>query len=291
MDKKDDLVIGAIIGYHYIDIEPWVVSLERSGFSGRKVLLIYGNLADIPEQLHNIKSNIDCIPMPTLQPVQNICVERFGGIWNFLNTNSNDYRFIIATDVKDVIFQNDPSQFMDNYDSSLERIFASSEDITYEHEDWGKKNLISSFGMGVYSRLKDKEIMNAGVIVGTHKIFSDLIWHVANQCLLFQLKNETQYVAGGGGPDQAAYNMQLRLINHYIERTVFMNHSESISCQAGTTKDPTKISKYRQFLKSYEPSWNGSYFIDGGTGKLFTIIHQYDRILEWKKIVDEIYRE
>jgi len=36
-----DMVIGAMTGYEWKDIEPFVVSLERSGFDGHKVMIVY----------------------------------------------------------------------------------------------------------------------------------------------------------------------------------------------------------------------------------------------------------
>ena len=48
---SDDLVVGAIANYPWKWIEPWVVSLERSGYTGKKAVIAFNNDAETIDQL------------------------------------------------------------------------------------------------------------------------------------------------------------------------------------------------------------------------------------------------
>ena len=60
---------------------------------------------------------------------------------------NRDYRYMITTDVRDVIFQWNPSEWLEN---KLEKdILVSTENVLYEHESWGKKNILEGYN-GLY---------------------------------------------------------------------------------------------------------------------------------------------
>ena len=60
--------------------------------------------------------------------------------------------------------------------------------------------------------------------------------------------------------------------------------------QAGTTVDPSKIESFRSFLTESEPVFEDG--IVRTNQKLdFTIVHQYDRVPEWKKFVMKRYKQ
>lgn len=49
---RPDLVIGAISGYAFTDIQYWVNSLDRSGYTGQKVVICYDAAFDVVEELN-----------------------------------------------------------------------------------------------------------------------------------------------------------------------------------------------------------------------------------------------
>src|SRR4029078_11722697 len=103
-----DLVIGAVTHYTYKDIEPWVVSLERSGFTGKKALIVYNMNRYTAEKLVDkgftlFAFNTDPYTLDftySESPKFNICVERFAHLWHFLNKIQEPIDHVIATDVK-----------------------------------------------------------------------------------------------------------------------------------------------------------------------------------------------
>ena len=62
------------------------------------------------------------------------------------------------------------------------------------------------------------------------------------------------------------------------------------ACEAGTVADPTKIDKFRPNLLCYEPVFeDGIVYTQNKT--VFPIVHQYDRVPEWKKFVMKKYNQ
>ena len=94
--------------------------------------------------------------------------------------------------------------------------------------------------------------------------------------------------------DQAVYNV---LINTqpYKDVVYFADQKDGWACQAGTTVDPSKISGFRPHLTESEPIWEDNLVKTGEDtyickkGTPFVIVHQYDRVPEWKKFVMEKY--
>ena len=74
----------------------------------------------------------------------------------------------------------------------------------------------------------------------------------------------------------------------YRSTSLYMNSEDGWAAQLGTTADPSKIEQFRPFLLEAEPK-----MVDGkvttSEGKEFTIVHQYDRVPEWRKIIEAKY--
>jgi hypothetical protein len=117
--KQVDLVIGAITGYKWDQIRYWVNSLDRSGFSGYKVVICYNvDYATLRElQARNYITLVftnDEANQRVTYPNKDfaIVVDRFLHYYLMVGNeaNRNAVRYIIATDVRDVIFQQNPSR-------------------------------------------------------------------------------------------------------------------------------------------------------------------------------------
>jgi hypothetical protein len=88
--------------------------------------------------------------------------------------------------------------------------------------------------------------------------------------------------------DQAVFNVLIQTLP-FRDVIHFARQRDAWACQAGTTVDPSKIESFRPHLLEEEPD-----FIDGyvytSTGKKFCIVHQYDRVPEWRKIIEARYK-
>ena len=285
-----DMVIGAITNYSFEHIKNWVVSLDRSGFSGAKVLLCYNIKASVAEELSSrgyvifaFKQNAETKDLEYVGDF-NIVRERFLHMWYFLNRveEKADYRYLISTDVKDVIFQRNPTEWLEQHLDPF-KINVACESIRYRDEPWGQHNLYKSFGSLLYDSHKDNYVYNAGTLSGSFAYLVDFFLPIYLAC-----GGAPMNVPGGGGADQAALNLLIHTKSIH-EITRFTSASEPWAAQLGTTKDPSKIEVFRSLISEAEPIMKDG-LVCTPAGEPYHLVHQYDRVPEWKTIIDEKYR-
>lgn len=281
----DDIVIGAITGYSFDKIEPWVNSLDRSGFAGTKAVLCYNIHKSVANELASRGYTIFAFGQNNDSLVYdkrdfNIVVERFFHMWSILKDFKDQYRYIVSTDVKDVVFQKNPSEWLEK-NLGAAKINASSESIKYVDEDWGNHNLKASFGPEVWNHHKDNLIVNAGVMAGDFNTMIDLFLNIYTWCNAAPGHS----IPGGGGPDQAAYNILLSM-ETYKNVTNVAASEDGWAAQLGTTGP--QIAKYAPRLVEPAPILKDN-LVCTSTGNPFTIVHQYDRVPEWKSIIESSY--
>ena len=98
-----DAVVGFITGYNFDKLKPWVYSLIDSGFAGDKIVVIYEPVgADVVIKLEELGFKTLVLSKP--EPFS-IMVHRFYHLWWLLNSVEEKYRYVVTTDVADVIFQ------------------------------------------------------------------------------------------------------------------------------------------------------------------------------------------
>ena len=288
-----DLVIGAITGYKWDQIRHWVNSLDRSGFAGIKAVIAYNVDYDTLEELQRRNYSIlafskDDANKRVTYPNKDfaIVVDRFLHYYLMLNNpdNQQKIRFVVATDVRDVIFQSNPSEYLNGVDLRAVDLLVSSEGIAYQHEPWGANNLLQSFGPIMYEHHKGNTIINCGVLAGRFNAFMGL-----SKSVYLLSHGTTQHVPGGGGPDQAALNLLLSTAV-YDHITEVSNHNYPWAAQLGTMMDPRKLEAYAPFLTEPSPRFNPQTgLVETQSGMPFTIVHQWDRVPEVRESVERLY--
>lgn len=278
-----DIIIGSFTNYDWNKIKFWVNSISASGFTGDKAMLIYNCEIQTAQALSERGFKIMAFNQDKntghlyFDGQLIIVVERFFHLWQFMSQlfKDYDYRYVIHTDVKDVVFQTNPSDWL-SANMGDAKILASSESLQYQHEPWGNDNMARSFPW-VYPIVKDQPIWNCGVQAGVPDVMKDLWLNIYLLCKGNVVPN----------PDQAAYNVLLNL-EPYKSITKFSTSEDGWACQAGTTIDPAKIAGFKQHLLEPQPLWDGKYATTS-TGIRHTVLHQYDRIPTWKPIVEARY--
>ena len=273
MEKKD-LIIGAFTNYNFNQLRPWVESIEECGFKGDKVMVV-GNHS--PETLHELeKRNFFLVDMPKLNiPVH---VLRFLAIYDYLKDVHLHYRYVVTTDVKDVYFQTNPIDWLvENF--KFKKLVAGSEGMLYKDEPWGNDNLFQTYGTYVHELFKNNKIYNVGTIGGDAEYVKDLVFNIFTNAT-----NRPIPIV-----DQAVYNVLLQT-QPYKDVTLFADQWLGWACQAGTTVDPSKINAFRPYLVEKEPIFKDGKVLTS-LGRPFSIVHQYDRVPEWKQFVMEKYNQ
>lgn len=274
-----DLIIGCSTNYDWSRLKYWINSINRSGFDGEKVMVLMNCDRDTIQKI--IDSGFKVIGMKqdsngnlVHQSNMMVHVERFIHMYNYIK--DQDFRYIITTDVKDVVFQKNPSTWLENNLGDKNLVF-SSESMLYENEPWGNQNLYETFGAYVYNEFKRNEIYNVGVLAGRGFAVRDLMMNI--------------FVACQGKPipicDQSTFNFLISQ-HPYLHTSKYMKSEDGWACQLGTTADPSKIQSFKPFLLEEEPKMNDGKVVTS-KGKEFTIVHQYDRVPSWRSVIEATY--
>ena len=277
----EDLIIGCSTNYDWSKIKYWINSVNQSGFKGKKVMILMN--CDIETATKVLKAGFEVISFGTdamgnltHQSPFMVHVERFLHIYNYLK--DNEFRYVITTDVKDVIFQKDPFIQLDEMltETGKDLVFAS-ESILYKNEPWGDNNLMETFGPYIHDIFKENEIYNVGVLAGRGYAMRDLALNIFLACVGKPIKI----------CDQSTFNVMISM-NPYLKTSLYKKSEDGWACQLGTTVDPSKIDQFKPLLLEQSPIMQDDKVVTS-TGKEFSIVHQYDRVPEWRKIIEAKY--
>jgi len=277
-----DLIIGCSTNYDWSKLKYWVNSINKSGFEGDKVLILMNCDKDTVQQVSNAGFSVIAFQQDdngnlVYQSQLMVHVERFIHIYNTLK--SQDYRYVITTDVKDVIFQKNPVEWLEQHlpDGSSEDLVFSSESIRYKDEPWGNQNLLETFGPMIHDHFKNNVIFNVGVLAGRGYAMKSLALNI----FLSSINRPIPIV------DQSTFNVMISQ-HPYLKSSMYMTSEDGWACQLGTTADPSKIEQFKPFLVEASPKLEGDKVVTS-EGKEYVIVHQYDRVPEWKKIIEAKY--
>lgn len=277
-----DLILGAYDNYNWDQLKYWVNSIKASGFNGDIIMVAFNSTKETVKRL--AAEGVMVVAMMqngdgnyVHQSSMPIHTERFFHFFNILKDHAYKYRYVIMTDTKDVIFQDNPSLWLESflYDK---RMVVGTECMKYKDEPWGNQNMEQTFGPYFHNYFKYNPIYNVGVIAGESETIRDL-------CLSIFLIVTNRPIAIC---DQSTFNALL-YTRPYQEITLFPDMHESWVAHLGTVMDPSKIDQFRPFLTEKEPTINKDDEVVTNDGIPFTIIHQYDRVPQLKKIIEAKY--
>lgn len=265
-----DLIIGVCSNFKYDDVKPWVRSSKDCGFEGDVVLITI----DMSEE-DNKRIEEDGVHVIRAKKQGNMMIhmERFFHIHNYLD-NHKGYNWVISTDVRDVIFQRNPSEWLE---FQRHEVISSGEAIRIKDEHWNRDNIIKNFGQYFYEEIKDEVVQCVGVLAGYAAYMKDLSFYIYQMSL-----NRPDWVA-----DQAAYNM---IIHHapWNKFTLHTTLSHAWAINGHVTNYEPDMKKFGPHLLEGRPYVENDQIVNEN-GEPFYIVHQYDRVREWKKIVEEKY--
>jgi hypothetical protein len=271
-----DLIIGAFTNYEFDLLKPWINSIKESGFDGEIALVAINVDNHTIEQIERAGVNVIKATNPNNEMIHML---RFLHVYNYLDLYGELYRYVITTDVRDVIFQKNPSEYLQKVFGSKDKgIIAQSESIKIEHEAWNRDNIIKNFGHYFYKNVMKNDVYNVGILAGTTEYIKDLCFHLYQMSL-----NRPDWVA-----DQAAYNMLLGY-KPWSDVAIKMRLSDAWAVNAHVTNKPDQMEQFGPYLLENRP-----YMKDGivynSEGKPFTIVHQYDRVPEWMEFYMEKFQ-
>jgi hypothetical protein len=288
-------VMASVYGYTPEQIKPWMESLKSTGFKGKVFVVVYN--PDGEELLKYLKDNGVFTFIAQLNGETNMATQRFLQYQEILKSEyANDVEAVIATDIRDVIFQLDPAGWLNNNIQDYELI-ATSEGVTFRHEDWGGEALETHFGKDMFLKFADKETICSGIIAGKKESMIKLCETVYE--LAFFSQDPGAFI------DQIFYAIAIYEI--YRDITKIVPATENWCANLGTLKAIPEnmplwstasrsthhsferirsIKKFQDALLCKVPKMVSG-FVFADNGKPFTIVHQYDRYQPWKEILEE----
>jgi len=277
--EQSDLIIGCASNYNWNQLKYWVNSINQSGFEGEKVLILMNADRETCQKVNEAGFKIIGFQQDAEGNLVHksdimVHVERFLHLYRLLS--QTNYRYVITTDVRDVVFQKNPIEWIENSLGDRGLIF-SSESIKYKDEPWGNQNLLETYGPFVHNIFKENEIFNVGVLAGRAEYLRDLCLNI--------------FVASTNSPisicDQSTFNFLISQ-HPYTDLNLYAKSENGWACQLGTTADPTKLEQFKPFLLEELPKLDGDKVVTS-TGLEYTIVHQYDRVPEWRKLIEKKY--
>ena len=278
---KKNLIIGGCTNYGINQLKPWVLSINEHMPDAKKVMVVGNASSETRGWL--VEQGFEVVDMPQAQiPVH---VLRFVGIYEYLRKHWQEFEYVITTDVKDVYFQSDAFKFLDYHNigvRDMNQIVAASESICYKDESWGNENLMQCYGPYIHDLFKDNEIYNVGVLAGNAEYIKDLVFNIFTNAI-----NRPIPIV-----DQAVFNVLIQT-QPFKDVTMFTDQRSGWAVQLGTTGDPSKIAGFRPNLLEPEPVFNyeDSLIQTALNFRTVCIVHQYDRVPEWKKLVEKKYQQ
>jgi hypothetical protein len=279
-----DMIISAVSEYGYDKLKYWVNSIKMSGFKG-EIGVIAFNIKDVT--IDKLRSEGVEVYLTTNKRNTNntgflfadgltyqVPMLRHYFYWAVLS-QLKDVRYVISTDISDVVFQSNPSDWLEE-NLGDKKLNYGCESLKYKNEPWGNENVGHCFPH-LYQHMKDRPIYNAGSMAGEYTTFKD--FSLAVSLAINNIQNPT--------PDQAGVNVMLSL-EPYNSITKFNDHDTNWACECGTTVDPNKIDSFRPHLLSPEPIFDGEYAYTS-KGEKYVMVHQYNRVPEWKEKIERKY--
>ncbi len=293
-----DLIIGGASGYNWKKLQYWVNSIQKTGFDGDIVLVMTNTDSETIDKLTSKNVKVYAYGQADgkggfFNPNNRAPhVERFFIMWDFLKNTKDQYRFVTITDTRDVVFQTNPTEWLEKQ-LLVKSIVCSSEGLLYKNETWNDTNLLEAFGPHFHAIFREKMIYNVGTIAGFSDEITDFI------LMLFHLSiNRPIPIV-----DQAVFNVMIN-IHPYEEEILKTNNTHEWAIQLGVTEnavksgagdigaliksDPSKLDEYYANYQDKQPTIKG-HQVFNPSGNKYCIVHQWDRIPGLKEEVEKFY--
>lgn len=293
-----DIIIGGASGYDWEKVKLWVNSIKATGFGGDIVLVATNITADTIKKLvdEKVKVSLYGQQQPDGSFAYNSAgraphVDRFFYMWHYLS-QVPEYRYVITTDVRDVVFQYNPVAWLEQNLQEQEDLVCASEGMVYGSEPWGARNYEQCFGPFFFDMIKSELIYNVGTFGGRYHTVRDML------LLIFQMSQNRPIPV----VDQAVFNFLLSQFP-FRKNVAYAKNIDAWAAQLGTTaeaidagagdignQNPTAKMQHKMNYVDTKIK------IDYDTGKVtnsdgtpFAIVHQYDRIPKLKEKVEALY--
>jgi hypothetical protein len=273
-----DLIVGTIQNYDWPQVRAYAVSLVRSGFTGAKILFTNNITSSARVNLSQLGFNL----------IDFVCDDRdgfiirgrFSPVVDFLKANHQNFRYVVWSDIRDVVFQTNPSSWLEN-NLGNHQLLAAKECWKIRDEGCNDKWAKETVSAEDYVWLREEEACCGGTLAGTSSVMSAFLTGIYEIVSNSSLAN-----------DQAALNYLLRVPPFKeVVRVPSMEEGFAVMCAA--FHSPT----FDSYINPNIPLTDSTPIFDKTSGTIyapdsyrpFSIVHQYDRDSSWTPIIEDKY--
>jgi hypothetical protein len=274
MDAKNDLILGVFANYSFEWLEAYMVSSKRCGFRGRKILLVW-NVAE-PVRKKLVDYGFELVDVPPANMSVEFCSNFFEYrdklAYEFLRDRGHEFRYVFWMDIRDLVFQADPSKWMEKNLGDKE-IVAGSECIRIKDESCNDNWLRDIYDTETYNRIRECEVLNGGTFAGTVPAMTEVFRRI------YDVAKNTKVIA-----EQAALNVILR-DSDFVDRTLVPRMSDGFAVVGYGFGN-----QLQHVWTDQIPDIRRGVLYPSGRLEPFCIVHQYDRNRDWKPAVSALYK-
>ena len=161
-DARRDLVLGFCCNYDLAAVEPFLASLQHLGPVVEVVLFVANMQDDFHRAARHLGVRVEDAT-PYLSLGYHVINARHFMYRDFLARQGGDYRRVLLTDVRDVIFQSNPFEIHTTAPVS----FAAEDARIHQDQAWNSRWLCELYGEAVLNEVADNWISCAGTTLGT----------------------------------------------------------------------------------------------------------------------------
>lgn len=254
-----DLLIGAIQGARLQDIDVYLTSLDRSGFNGERIMLVYG-IEHLAQRALE-RSGFEVIHTK-FSDEYNFQTSRYLPALDLLGDRRGTYRHVIWTDVYDVVFQTNPAQWLEQNIADNQLVVAKEGWLIKNQgtNDWWIKTLLPA---EFYNIMRENEVWCAGTIAGTEEGIIDLF------------RRMRQVIVRGIGTTQGIDQGLFNIVARQMDRVLVPEPEDAWVSTVGIFLAPSDKAVWT--IAPPRTNWLEGTVLTPETGKLFSIQHQYNR--------------
>lgn len=280
---KKDAVVTAISGYGWEKIRPYVISLERSGFTGDKIAFVTETVELFARHCLEHRGFI-------VVPVQLTGLDaqlfgyrgRFVPFMKWLKDHGSEYRYVIWADCGDQIIQTNPSDWLTQY-ATPHTFIAAREGWLIKNETQWNDPWLKDAVPDDYDWVRNEEVICSGTMAGDAGIMLDVVQQI------YEIVNKPRVLV-----DQAALNYILRkpFNIHYIVPD--MNDGWCATLSSVITENFLSCCGFpKEKIAIAPPVFDvekGLVLTPNGK-KPFVLVHQYNRDGRWVQVFQDKFRE
>ena len=256
--NKKNLILSIIVKYSWDIVLPFIKSLLISHIKNCDIVIFGGNISE--PVINNIKSfGIYFYEIPKKFMNIDITLSRWKIYLDFLENKRDKYNLILSIDIRDTIFQTDFFSLFENHKPFLGLSLEDDKLNEKRNKGW----ITNIFGKKVHESIKNKKIINGGIIWGTfNEIFEfmDLVWiHIS------KIQNPI---------DQSIINYLIYYKKFFNNRVIFSDNFGPVITLGLTERKNIIINYSKKQIINFE-------------GQIASIVHQYDRHQDIVKLIYE----